>query len=155
MSKKKVLLIDANFSNNTLTRDFSAKPTLETFSMGSQDGVDKIWGITTLTNITNVDIIGCDEGNYTPSEVLPKNHLLNNLDKLKQHYDFILIEAAALNYHADSKELSEYVDGIVLVFSAPNTINEIDRESLGFLRDNKNKFIGAVLNNVDEQNLDL
>jgi succinoglycan biosynthesis transport protein ExoP len=155
MSKKKVLLIDANFSNNTLTRDFSAKPTLETFSMGSQDGVDKIWGITTLTNITNVDIIGCDEGNYTPSEVLPKNHLLNNLDKLKQHYDFILIEAAALNYHADSKELSEYVDGMVLVFSAPNTINEIDRESLGFLRDNKNKFIGAVLNNVDEQNLDL
>ncbi len=155
MSKKKVLLIDANFSNNTLTRDFSAKPTLETFSMDSQDGVDKIWGITTLTNITNVDIIGCDEGNYTPSEVLPKNHLLNNLDKLKHHYDFILVEGAALNHHADSKELSEYVDGIVVVFSARNTINEIDRESLGFLRNDKNKFIGAVLNNVDEQNLDL
>ena len=85
MSKKKVLLIDANFSNNTLTRDFSAKPTLETFSMNSQDGVDKIWSITTLTNITNIDIIGCDEGNYTPSEVLPKNNLLSNLDKLKQH----------------------------------------------------------------------
>ena len=31
MTKKKILLIDANFSNNTLTRDFSAKPTLVTF----------------------------------------------------------------------------------------------------------------------------
>ncbi len=155
MSKKKVLLIDANFSNNTLTRDFSAKPSLETFSMTNQEGVDKIWGITTLTNITNVDIIGCDEGNYTPSEILPKGNLFSNLDKLVQHYDFILIEGAALNYHADSKELSEYVDGIVVVFSARNTIGDLDRESLGFLKENRSKFIGAVLNNVDEQNLDL
>jgi uncharacterized protein involved in exopolysaccharide biosynthesis/Mrp family chromosome partitioning ATPase len=155
MSKKKVLLIDANFSNNALTRDFSAKPSLESFSMTTQDGVDKIWGITTLTNITNVDVIGCEEGNYTPSEILPKNNLLSNLNRLTPHYDFILVEGAALNYHADSKELSEYVDGIVVVFSARNALGEVDRESLEFLNENKSKFIGAVLNNVDEQNLDL
>jgi len=155
MSKKKLLLIDSNFSNNTLTRDFSAKPTLETFSLNSQEGVDKIWGITTLTNITNIDVIGCEEGNYTPSEILPKNNLLNHLDKLKQHYDFILIEGAALNMHADSKELTDYVEGIVMVFSARNTIGEMDRESIGFLKEHRGKFIGSVLNNVDEQNLDL
>ena len=64
MSKKKILLIDANFSNNTLTRDFSAKPTLATFSMKSQEPTEKIWNITTITQITNVDVIGCEEGNY-------------------------------------------------------------------------------------------
>jgi succinoglycan biosynthesis transport protein ExoP len=155
MSKKKVLLIDANFSNNTLTRDFSAKPTLITFSMKGQEGAEKIWNITTVTNIPNVDLIGCEEGNYTPSEILPKNSLLEHLDKLKQHYDYILIEGAALNSHADSKELTDFVEGVIVVFSAKNSLGETDRESIDFLKNHRNKFIGAVLNNVDEQNLDL
>lgn len=154
MSKKKVLLIDANFSNNTLTREFAAKPTLESFSLnGHENGMDKVWGITTLTSVTNMDIIGCDEGNYTPSEILQKNNLLTNLDKVIHHYDFIFLEGAALNTHADSKELAEYVEGIVAVFSAKNTVGEIDKDSIHFLKSNRNKFIGVVLNNVDEQNL--
>jgi uncharacterized protein involved in exopolysaccharide biosynthesis/Mrp family chromosome partitioning ATPase len=155
MSKKKVLLIDANFSNNTLTRDFSAKPTLMNFNMKGQENFEKIWNITTVTKIPNVDVIGCDEGNYTPSEILPKNNLLDHLDKLKQHYDYILIEGSALNAHADSKELTDFVEGVVIVFSAKNTMGETDRESIDFLKDHRDKFIGAVLNNVDEQNLDL
>ncbi len=154
-SRKKVLLVDANFNNNNLTRDFSARPTLISFSLKAQEGLEKIWNITTVTNITDVDVIGCEEGNYTPSEILPKNNLLDHFDKLKQHYDYILLEGAALNSHADSKELTDYVEGVVLVFSAKNSLGEIDRESIAFLKVHKNKFIGAVLNNVDEQNLDL
>ncbi|HTB24095.1 MAG TPA: AAA family ATPase [Puia sp.] len=154
-SKKKVLIIDANFNNNNLTRDFSAKPTLISFSLRGQEGLEKIWNITTVTNITDVDVIGCEEGNYTPSEILPKNNLLDHFDKLKQHYDYILLEGAALNTHADSKELTDFVEGVVLVFSAKNSLGEIDRESIAFLKIHGSKFIGAVLNNVDEQNLDL
>jgi succinoglycan biosynthesis transport protein ExoP len=154
-SKKKILLIDANFSNNTLTRDFSAKPTLTSFSLSGSENADKIWSVTTVTKIPNVDLIGCEEGNYTPSEILPKNNLLEHAEKLKQHYDFILIEGAALNSHADSKELTAFVEGVIIVFSAKNSLGEIDRESITFLKHHKHKFIGAVLNNVDEQNLDL
>ncbi len=154
-SKKKVLIIDANFNNNNLTRDFSAKPTLISFSLRGQEGLEKIWNITTVTNITDVDVIGCEEGNYTPSEILPKNNLLDHFDKLKQHYDYILLEGAALNTHADSKELTDFVEGVVLVFSAKNSLGEMDRESIAFLKIHRSKFIGAVLNNVDEQNLDL
>jgi succinoglycan biosynthesis transport protein ExoP len=156
MSKRKVLIIDANFSANSLTRTFNAKPTLETFSLNGQDNaIDMIWGVTTLTNIGNTDIIGCNEGNYTPSEVLPKNNLLLNIHKIAQHYDFILIEGAALNTHADSKELSKFADGIIAVFSSKDVIREIDRESMHFLKTNTgNKFIGAVLNNVNKEYVD-
>jgi succinoglycan biosynthesis transport protein ExoP len=154
-SRKKVLIIDANFSNNTITRDFSAKPTLISFSLRGQDEIEKIRNITTATNIINVDAIGCEEGNYTPSEIMPKNNLFDHFEKLKQHYDFILIEGAALNTHADSKELTDYVEGVILIFTAENSLGEIDRESVNFLKNNQDKFIGAVLNNVDEQNLEL
>jgi len=155
MSKKKILLIDANFSNNAITRDFAAKNTLVSFSMKTQEPTDKIWNISTITQIAYVDVIGCEEGNYTPSEILPKNNLLEHIDKLRHHYDFIFLEGAALNTHADSKELTDFVEGVVLVFSAKNSLGENDRESIEFLKDHRDKFIGAVLNNVDEQNLDL
>jgi polysaccharide biosynthesis transport protein len=156
MSKKKILIIDSNFSDNSLTRTFNAKPTLETFSLNSQDNaIDKIWGVTSLTNISNTDIIGCNEGNYTPSEILPKNNLFLNIHKIAQHYDFILIEGAALNNHSDCKELSKMVEGIVAVFSSKNSLNELDKESINFLKNNTgNKFIGAVLNNVSEDFLE-
>jgi polysaccharide biosynthesis transport protein len=155
MSKKKILLIDANFSNNTLTRDFSAKANLTSFRMKTQEPADKIWNITTVTQIASVDVIGCEEGNYTPSEILPKDNILVHIDKLKHHYDYIFLEGAALNTHADSKELTDFVDGVVLVFSAKNSLGENDRESIEFLKDHRDKFIGAVLNKIDEQNLDL
>lgn len=155
MTRKKILLIDSNFSNNTLTRDFSAKPILTTFSSKGQEPAERVWNISTISNIPNVDVVGCEEGNYTPSEILPKNNLLEQLEKLKEHYDYVLIEGAALNSHADSKELARFVEGIVLVFSAKNTLGEIDRESIAFLKEHRSKFIGAVLNNVDEENLEL
>ena len=63
-----------------------------------------------------MDVIGCEEGNYTPSEILPKDNLLLHVAKLKDNYDFILIEGAALNSHADSKELTDFVEGLVGVF---------------------------------------
>ena len=155
MSKKKILLIDANFSNNSLTRDFAAKPTLNAFSIKGQEGLEKIWNVTTVSSISHVDVIGCEEGNFTPSEILPKGNLLDHLDKFRQHYDYVLIEGGALNTHADSKELTEFVEGLILVFSAKSTLGENDRESMDFLKQHRTKFIGAVLNNVDEQNLDL
>jgi len=157
MTKKKVLLIDTNFSNNSLTQKFSAKPTLENFNLSLQDNaIDKIWGITTLTDIINTDIIGCNEGNYTPSEVLPKNNLLINLNKIAQHYDFIFMEGAALADHADSKELSKYAEGIIAVFSAKNSLGERDKESIHFLKTNTgNKFIGTILNKVNEDLLEI
>jgi succinoglycan biosynthesis transport protein ExoP len=156
LTKKKVLLIDANFSNNSLTQKFEAKPTLEQFSLNGNNNVtDKFWNITSMTTIPNTDLVGCAEGNYTPSEVLPKNNLLENLPKIAENYDFVFIEGAALNDHADSKELSAYVDGIIAVFSARSSMGQIDKDSIQYLNSTGDKFIGTVLNNVEENNMDL
>jgi Mrp family chromosome partitioning ATPase len=156
LGKKKVLLIDSNFSNNTLTQKFEAKPALEQFSVnGEKNPLEKFWNVTSVTNIPNVDLVGCQEGNYTPSEVLPKNNLLENLRLVSERYDYVFIEGAALNNHADSKELSRYVDGIVSVFSTKSVIRQTDKESIHFLKGTGDKFIGAVLNGVERENLEL
>lgn len=155
-TRKKVLIIDANFSNNTLTRKFEAKPSLEQFSFtGQGNAMDKFWGIKSMTTIPNTDLVGCTEGNYTPSEVLPKNNLLENLPKIAENYDFVFIEGASLNKHADSKELTPWVDGIIAVFSAKSSMGQTDKDSVQYLNNTGDKFVGAVLNNVELNNMDL
>jgi polysaccharide biosynthesis transport protein len=155
LSKKKVLIIDANFSNNTLTEKYNAKPMLDQFSVnGERNATDKFRNITSSTLIHNVDIVGCKEGNFSPSEILPKNNLLEHIQTIAQDYDYVFIEGAALNIHADSKELLKYVDGVVPIFSSKSVIKQIDKESIHFLR-NSDKLVGGVLNAVEEENIDL
>ena len=156
LSRKKVLLVDSNFSNNTLTEKFQAKPSLEKFSVnGERNPLDKFEDIKSETPIPYVELVGCNFGNYTPSEILPKNNLLDHLRAIAENYDFVFIEGAALNTHADSKELSKYVDGIISVFSARSVLRQTDKESIQFLKHTGNKFVGAVLNEVQAENIDL
>jgi len=156
LSKKKVLIIDTNFCNNDLTVATKATPMLEKFSVnGKPFEVKDINNYITKTAAEGVDIIGCEGGDYTPSEILPKNHLLNYLDQLREEYDYIFMEGAPLNGYTDSKELVGYADGLVAIFSAEAVFSAADRESIAFLNENKDKFIGAILNKVQESNLNL
>ncbi len=88
-------------------------------------------------------------------EILPKGNLLENIHQVAGDYDYILLEGASLNRHADSKELSKYADAIIAVFSATTTIKEADKDSIKFLKSTHEKLLGAVLNKVDKDNLDL
>jgi hypothetical protein len=65
------------------------------------------------------------------------------------------VEGAALNNHADSKELAAYVDGIIAVFSAKSSMGQVDKDSIQYLKETGDKFVGTVLNYVDENNMDL
>lgn len=150
LSKKKVLLIDTNFCNNDLSVLNSAKPTLELFSFEKiETDKNALKNLISPTGVEDVDIIGCKGGDYTPNEILPKNHILNHLDYFLASYDFILIEGAPLNGYTDAKELSQYVDGIVAIFSANAEIKSADKESLKYFQTIPEKFIGSVLNKLD------
>lgn len=156
LTKKKVLLVDANFSNNSLTRKYEAKPALEQFSLnGDNNAVDKFWNITSMTTIPNTDLVGCSESNQTPAEVLPKNNMLENLSRIAESYDFVFVEGADLNKHADSKELTKYVEGIIAVFSTNSSLQQSDKDSIAFLESHDDKFYGAVLNRVDSSSMGL
>lgn len=156
LSKKRVLIIDTNFCNNDLTKATNANPVLEKFSLnGKPFSFEDLKSFISKTNAEGVDVIGCEGGDYTPSEILPKNHLLNYLDQLREEYDFIFLEGAPLNGFTDTKELIKYADGLIAVFSAEATFSAADKESIAFLNENREKFIGAVLNKVQEDNLAL
>jgi succinoglycan biosynthesis transport protein ExoP len=156
MSQKKVLVIDTNFINNTLTRDFEAAPELENFSNTSKDySYQQVKSIISPTGIENVDIIGCQGGDYTPAEILGDDNLLGHLSNLTAVYDYILMEGAALNERSDSKELLEFSDVMISIVSARSTIKQTDKETINFLQSVDGKYAGAILNNVEKDNIDM
>jgi uncharacterized protein involved in exopolysaccharide biosynthesis/Mrp family chromosome partitioning ATPase len=149
LSKRTVLIIDTNFCNNDLTKASGANPVLEEFSPYERHfQAQQLEVYVTRTVVDGVDIIGCRGGDYTPSEILPENNLLNYMEELKSLYDYILLEGAPLNTYTDTKELMKYVDGVVAVFSAKSSITASDKESIRYLNENREKFLGAILNKV-------
>lgn len=156
LSKKKVLIIDTNFCNNDLTSYNNASPTLEQYSTDNDNfDISQVEKITSKTGVEGIDIIGCKGGDYTPSEILPKAHLLNNLSDLLKKYDYIFMEGAPLNGFTDTKELVEYAEGIVAIFSARLEIKQADKESIKFFQKEKGKFLGAILNKVEDDDVNL
>jgi polysaccharide biosynthesis transport protein len=156
LSRKKVLIIDTQFLNNTLTRDFNAVPVLETFNAKVEDfNVEELKQQATETSLPGVFVIGCEGGEYTPSEVLQPGNLLEYLRTLINQYDYILLEGAALNERADSKELLKYADTVVAVISARSSIRQSDKETINFLQSLHERFGGAILNFVEPENIDL
>ena len=155
LSKKKVLIIDLNFYNNTLTRDFKCDVLIQEAAKKINYSVPYTGQkIASHTNFEGIDIIGCEQGNHTPSEILYNLDDRKFISKLEEEYDFILIEGAALNHYADTKELINFSEGIISVFSAQSSFKQIDRDGLKFISDLKDKHNTVVLNKVLTENID-
>lgn len=161
-TRKNILIIDSNFSNNEITQKIKVTPKATKQQVlggknwdnpGSGLLVSNTKDIISETEHKNIDIIGCKEGYYLPSELFPDHDPLNKFKELGRKYDYIFIEGTSLNNYSDSKELSKYVDGVVLVVSMQSQLKFQDKESLSFVKGLNGNFMGAILNNVNINDL--
>jgi uncharacterized protein involved in exopolysaccharide biosynthesis/Mrp family chromosome partitioning ATPase len=156
LSKKKILIIDTNFCNNDLTLQLEAQPVLKQIVPVGADP-DELHALIKDSlkdiGVGTVFAIGAESGDYTPSEILPRENLLHHLHALTPEFDYIFLEGPPLNDFSDSKELVQYVDGVIVVFSAHHIIKQIDKESIGFFKELNGKFSGSILNMVDMKNI--
>ncbi len=158
LSNKKVLIIDTNFCNNDLTVMLEASPILEKISADAiidtnTSFPDYVKSIATKLEDGSIYVIGSEGGDYTPSEIMPTGNILTKLHLLTTEFDYIFLEGPPLNDFTDSKELLQYVDGVIGVFSSTHTIQQIDKESISFFKDLNGKFYGSILNKVDLENV--
>lgn len=151
---KKVLLIDANFRNNTLTRRYNASEILGNFEAAGDDPtiVAAIKEAATITSDENIQVIGCSSSDHTPDEVLPKKNILAYLKQNTAGYDYVFIDGAAIQQGPDSKELLKYADATILVFAADQPLTEEDKKLVNYLQENNVQTLGGVLNRVNADN---
>ena len=179
--KKKVLIIDTNFKNNGLTKLLLVKPNFhrlleegdtkrkanhllnaaanEPLKEGQEapkePDMDQEFTrkIIYPTGHRNIDIIGSNPSTNSPMEILAGRDFKKMLKTFEQSYDYILMEGASLNDFPDTKELVEYADLVLPIFSAESTIKQVDRESISYLKSLDGRLMGAVLNKVENENL--
>lgn len=151
LNNRRVILIDTNFKDKSLTEIIGAEPNLEKYLNGEIPRRKLV----TPSLFDGVDVIGCEGGNLSPSEIFPEDRFQELLEQLLNDYDFVLMEGSPLNDYADSRELAKYVDRVIPVFSANQGINQNDKASINYLRDLEDKIGGAILNKVELRNLTL
>ncbi|WP_305038971.1 exopolysaccharide transport family protein [Fulvivirga maritima] len=177
--KKKILIIDTNFRNNALTRILLPDKAdrkrikmgqflLNSPNLSEEEGKDAKYqkseskvdtdeefasSIVSPTSHKQIHIIGNTGEQASPSEIFAGRDFQNMIKQLKLNYDYIFLEGPSLNEFSDTRELIEYSDKVVTIFSADSVIKQIDRESLEFLSGIKEKLGGAVLNKLDIKDL--
>ena len=105
------------------------------------------------TGHKGISIIGNNGGNESPSEIFAGKDFGKMINALSENYDYIIMEGASLNNYSDSKELIDFADKVIAVFSAESIIKQLDRESIDYLRNLNGKLMGAVLNRINTKEL--
>ncbi|HTH56686.1 MAG TPA: Wzz/FepE/Etk N-terminal domain-containing protein [Cyclobacteriaceae bacterium] len=161
--KKKVLIIDTNFPHNSLSQILKKKtgngkepnePNHSHDMMVIDYPNTFIYSIPISANFS-IYAVGNSGCASTPSEIFSGRDFGRTIDMLKRHYDYIIMEGASLNGYSDSRELMDYADKAIAVFSATSAIKPTDLESIEYLKNLNGKFLGTVLNQVDDSEIDV
>lgn len=147
MKNKKVLIIDTNFKNNTLT-GVAISP------MDSLTGEEaalsaKATKLSIDIELPSVTIIGNKGGHNSPSELLAGVDFKKKIKDLGKNYDYIFMEAASLNKYSDARELEDFVDCVIAVFDATTNIKQVDENGITFLKGLNKKLLGCILNKAE------
>ena len=164
LNQKKVLIIDTNFKNNTLsgfktksfieiTTDHSSFGYMSGLGTGRKELPPPPGAETGDIHLKNIDIVGNKGGSQSPAEVLAGKDFGKIMRQYEQKYDFIFLEAAAMNQYSDARELVPFVEKVVAVVSSEAPIGGADKETMDFLNSLDDKILGGVLNKVDLKNI--
>ena len=143
MVNKKVLLIDGNFDNPSITRNSNTKLFLEDFLHdGDLGGINFNPGII---------VMGNRGGDKSLLEVSDEETIIKRLEQLRSHFDVILVETPPLDALNKAKEWIFFTDKTLSVFEADQTLNEIKNQHINFLTNLNGQFIGWILNKVKQE----
>jgi Mrp family chromosome partitioning ATPase len=172
---KRVLVIDTNFKNNSLSQ-MLVKPQTEIkvlegkrvnlmIGTGKKDKKEEnspeadsenTYDLINPTKYKNIFIVGnAGGGNESPAEILSGRDFTNLIAVLVESFDYVLMEGAALNDYSDTKELVEYSDKVFAIFSADSTVKQLDKESIAYFKSLGKKFGGSILNRVNTKDMKL
>jgi polysaccharide biosynthesis transport protein len=152
LKNKKVLIVDTNFKNNTLT-GLSAKTFQNNPIAGDARRLPGTSDLGFQILIPTVDIIGNKGGYNSPSELLSGVDFAKKMEEFKAQYDFIFLEAAHMNSFSDAHELVDFVEKVIPVFDASTSIKPYDQDGINYLKGLGTKILGAVLNKVEMKNI--
>ena len=143
---KKVLLVDGNFGNPSITEFTKTKFYLEDLLNGTID-------YSFLSSPAKINFLGNKGNDISVLELGSEQQITEKINTLKTVFDVIIIEASALDTLNRSKEWVLFSDKMISVFEAGKNIDEHYKQHIEYLKHANGKFIGWVLNLVTPEQL--
>ncbi len=140
MTNKKVLIIDGNFGNPSITKASTSKVYLEDFFQGKVN-------LEKENQLGFIDILGNKGGDTSLLEIVSQEQIESKMNWAKGFYDLIIIETAALDDINQSKEWILFTKNIVSVFEAGSTLTQSKKNHIEYLKET-GAFRGWIMNKV-------
>lgn len=144
---KRVILIDADLRKSVLIGRYKVGE-VEYGLTHYLSGQEELWEVLLHTDIENMDIIF--SGNYSPNpaELLNHTRFTKMINKLRDEYDYVIIDTPPLGSVIDSAIVAKISDGAVLVIEAQAISYRFAQNVKEQLEKSNCKILGAVLNKV-------
>jgi len=146
-TNKKVLVIDGNFADPTITTTFPVKYFLEDY-LNDQLVLDSI------DEEGNVCIMGTRGGDVSLLELSNESNIQKKLADLESRFDIVIVEMASLDSLNRSKEWIIFSKDLIAVYEAGQTLTVATRGQLNYLKSLDTKFIGWVLNKTGSRKVE-
>lgn len=149
-SGKKILMVDADLRKSVLAAKYHIQ------------GIDKGLShyLTGQAEIEDIIYETETEGFYLsvagplspdPTSLLDSDQFQKFIDKVREDYDYVIIDAPPLGVVIDAVIIGKYCDGAVLVIEQGVIKRKVIQDVIKQLKRGKVRILGAVLNKVDER----
>jgi succinoglycan biosynthesis transport protein ExoP len=142
MINKRVLLIDGNFNNATISNTAQPQIYLEDYFKNNQFGQPEL-------SSSNTTVLGNRGGDVTLLEIGSEAFVKSKFDDLRSKYDVVIIDTAPLTALNKSKEWLLFANKTIAVFEANKKTTNVQKQHITYLKGLENKFAGWVLNKTD------
>lgn len=147
---KKILMVDADIRKSVLAAKYHIQ------------GIDKGLShyLTGQAEIEDIIYETETEGFYLsvagplspdPTSLLDSDQFQKFIDKVREDYDYVIIDAPPLGVVIDAVIIGKYCDGAVLVIEQGVIKRKVVQDVIKQLKRGKVRILGAVLNKVDER----
>lgn len=144
--EKKVVLLDTNLTNpkwGAADKSDTNQKGLEAYLAGKVQLKDIV------ADKDGVACVYCAEAVMNAPELLGGEAFSNLLERLKQEYDYILVDTAPLAYVPDALRAAEQADAVVLVLSGETSRIGQAKKITTLLQERQLPIVGAVLKDMD------
>lgn len=141
-----VVLCDCDFRNPTQHKIFGLhnKGLSNCVATGSN-----VMDIIQQTSVPNLYVLTSGPVAPNPSELLASQNMVDILEELKQHFDYVLIDTPPIMPVTDAAVVSAKVDGTILVIASGTVSPSVAVEAKTRLEQAGAHLLGVVLNKVD------
>ena len=147
---KKILMVDADLRKSVLAAKYHIQ------------GIDKGLShyLTGQAEIEDIIYETETEGFYLsvagplspdPTSLLDSDQFQKFIDKVREDYDYVIIDAPPLGVVIDAVIIGKYCDGVVLVIEQGVIKRKVVQDVIKQLKRGEVRILGAVLNKVDER----